>query len=500
MSGEPSGARVTSPDEYSDVELPETWADKYSRRLALTDLLVVAWAMFGTQVAWFGLDEARLVGRERLLPVDLSISYTGVTLIIIALWMLVLALFQTRDPRIVGSGTIEYKRIADAAFRLFGVIAILAVLLQFDISRGYFLTGLPVGLAALIFSRWIWRQWLAGERAQGRAVTRAVVVGSPQTAGALIGELAAKRGVGYRVVGACIVGGPAPAVLPEGIELIPGTADIAGVLDRLDADTLIITGADELTADRVRALSWQLEPGVHHLVLAPTLTDIGGPRIHVRPVAGLPLVHVETPRYDGMKRFTKRSFDLVGSAALLLVLSPVLVAIAIAVAVDSRGPVFFTQRRVGLDGRVFSMIKFRSMVPDAESQLGDLLQREREIGNSVLFKMADDPRITRVGRVLRKYSLDELPQLINVFVGQMSLVGPRPPLEREVAAYESHVHRRFFVKPGITGLWQVSGRSTLSWEESVRLDLYYVENWSITTDIVLLWRTVREVVRPQGAF
>lgn len=496
MSGGPGELAV----DARERERPETWAEVYSRRIAVSDLVVITWAMFGTQVAWFGFDEAQLAARERLVADNFTVSYTAVTVIFIVAWMLVLALFQTRDPRIVGAGTIEYKRIADAAVRLFGVIAIAAVLLQFDISRGYFLTGLPVGLAALILSRWIWRQWLAGERAQGRAVTRSLVVGSPQTAGALIGELAAKRGAGYQVVGACIVGGPAPAVLPDGIELIERTDDIAAVLDRLDADTLIVTGADELTADRVRALSWQLEPGVHHLVLAPTLTDIGGPRIQVRPVAGLPLVHVETPRYDGMKRVTKRAFDLVGSAVLLAVLSPLLIVIAFAVAVDSRGPVFFTQRRVGLGGRAFSMIKFRSMVPDAESQLGDLLQREREVGNSVLFKMADDPRITRVGRVLRKYSLDELPQLLNVLLGHMSLVGPRPPLEREVAAYDTHVHRRFFVKPGITGLWQVSGRSTLSWEESVRLDLYYVENWSITTDIVLLWRTVREVVRPRGAY
>lgn len=499
MSGESSGARVTSGDEYRDVELPETWADKYSRRLALTDLLVVAWAMFGTQVAWFGLDEARLVGRERLLPVDLTISYTGVTLIIIALWMLVLALFQTRDPRIVGSGTIEYKRIADAAFRLFGVIAILAVLLQFDISRGYFLTGLPVGLAALIFSRWIWRQWLAGERTQGRAVTRAVVVGSPQTAGALIGELAAKRGAGYRVVGACIVGGPAPAVLPEGIELIPGTDDIAAVLDRLDADTLIVTGADELTADRVRDLSWQLEPGVHHLVLAPALTDIGGPRIHVRPVAGLPLVHVETPRYDGMKRYTKRLFDLFGSLALIVVLSPVFVVVAVLVATTSPGPVFYTQKRVGLRGKPFTIYKFRSMT-DRADKLERALHAQQNEGNAVQFKLRVDPRVTPVGRVIRKYSLDELPQLFNVLFGTMSLVGPRPQQKYEVDQYERHVFRRLYVKPGITGLWQVSGRSTLSWEDTVRLDLYYVENWSITTDIVLLWRTVREVVRPRGAF
>jgi exopolysaccharide biosynthesis polyprenyl glycosylphosphotransferase len=481
-------------------ERPQNWASRYARRLAITDLIVVSWAMFGTQLAWFGFEEARVAEVGVGLPFDFGISYTIITLIFVVLWMMVLALFQTRDPRMVGSGTDEYKRITDAAVRLFGLIAIAAVLLQLDISRGYFLTGLPFGLAALLLSRWIWRQWLTGERARGRAITRALVVGSPQSTGTLIGELAAKSFAGFRVVGVCIVGKETPAVRLDGIELVEGLDDIDQVLDRLDADTLIITGADGLTADKVRALSWQLEPGAHHLVLAPTLTDIGGPRIHVRPVAGLPLVHVETPTYEGMKRFTKRVFDLAGSLALLVVLLPALVAIAIAVAVDSRGPIIFTQRRVGRGGRAFSMLKFRSMVPDAEVRLVELLDREREVGNAVMFKMADDPRVTRVGRTLRRYSLDELPQLINVLMGQMSLVGPRPPLEREVANYERHVHRRFLVKPGITGLWQVSGRSTLSWEDTVRLDLYYVENWSITTDFVLLWRTVREIVRPRGAY
>ena len=248
----------------------------------------------------------------------------------------------------------------------------------------------------------------------------------------------------------------------------------------------------------MRELSWSLEPGRQHLVVAPSLTDIGGPRIHTRPVAGLPLIHVETPRYEGMKLYTKRGFDLVGSALLILLLSPFLAIIGIAIRLSTPGTVLFRQDRVGINGHQFKMLKFRSMVTDAEAQLAGL--RELSEGNAVMFKMKDDPRITPIGKFLRRFSLDELPQLFNVFGGSMSLVGPRPPLEKEVSEYENHVHRRFLVKPGVTGLWQVSGRSNLSWEDTVRLDLYYVENWSMTGDVAILWRTAKAVLAREGAY
>jgi exopolysaccharide biosynthesis polyprenyl glycosylphosphotransferase len=209
-------------------------------------------------------------------------------------------------------------------------------------------------------------------------------------------------------------------------------------------------------------------------------------------------MHVETPRYEGAKLVAKRAFDLVVAGLLVVLLSPALIAIALAVRVDSQGPVLFKQERIGLNGRPFRMLKFRSMVPDAEARLAAL--RGESEGNGVLFKMKRDPRITRVGRVLRRYSLDELPQLFNVLGGSMSLIGPRPSLERELTQYEEHTHRRFLVKPGITGLWQVSGRSNLTWEESVRLDLYYVENWSMTGDLTILWRTAKAVIARDGAY
>ena len=235
-------------------------------------------------------------------------------------------------------------------------------------------------------------------------------------------------------------------------------------------------------------------------MVAPSLTDIGGPRIHTRPVAGLPLIHVETPRYEGRRLFAKRVFDIAAAGALIIALSPLLAVVAIAVRLSTPGPVLFRQQRVGINGTHFNMLKFRSMVIDAEDRLAALQSEERAEGNTVMFKMKNDPRITPIGTFMRRFSIDELPQLFNVFGGSMSLVGPRPPLEREVAEYETHVHRRFLVKPGITGLWQVSGRSNLSWGDTVRLDLYYVENWSAMGDLVILWRTARAVFASEGAY
>ena len=260
---------------------------------------------------------------------------------------------------------------------------------------------------------------------------------------------------------------------------------------------MIVTSTDDIPPSKVKEISWALEAGKQHLVLAPSIVDIAGPRLHTRPVAGLPLIHVETPRFSTGQRVAKRSLDAVASAMGLVILSPFLVLLAILIRAGDSGPALFRQRRVGWGGREFTMLKFRSMVVDAEERL-DEVRRRQDSGNKVLFKMSNDPRVTRVGRFMRKYSLDEFPQLLNVLVGQMSLVGPRPPLPGEVAQYEAHVHRRFLVKPGITGTWQVSGRSSLSWEESVRLDLSYVENWTLVGDLIIIARTAKAMAAPGG--
>jgi len=492
-----SEARTASAPRTHDHR--SDWRTHYAKRVFVTDVLVLVWVVFGVQIAWFGVDSEDVDMRGRF--ADLGISYTMVSIVILLAWLVALSVYGTRESRIIGTGTQEYRLIADATLRLFGLVAIVAYLFKFDLARGYVLIALPLGLIVLFFSRWMWRQWLGVKRAQGEYSSRVLLVGSELSAANIARELGRDRSAGYLVVGACIptdriAGTLAGTDIPVfgNLEKIPQAMQAAG------ADTLVITSADELPADRVRQISWSLEPGRQHLVVAPSLVDIGGPRIHTRPVANLPLIHVETPRYEGGKRFAKRAFDILASGFGILLLSPVLLILAATVRLSTPGPVLFRQKRVGFRGSEFEMLKFRSMVVDAEARLDALNSDKREGGNDILFKMKDDPRITPIGKVLRRYSLDELPQLFNVLGGSMSLIGPRPPLQREVDLYETHVHRRFLVKPGITGLWQVSGRSNLSWEDSVRLDLYYVENWSLTSDILILWRTARAVLARDGAY
>jgi exopolysaccharide biosynthesis polyprenyl glycosylphosphotransferase len=260
-----------------------------------------------------------------------------------------------------------------------------------------------------------------------------------------------------------------------------------------------VAASERLHGNGMRELSWELEKLNIDLLVAPGVIEVAGPRLHVRPVAGLPLIHVEKPRYHGAKRFQKRLFDTLFSGLALLLASPLLVAIAVAVRLTSEGPVFYRQERIGLDGQPFEMIKFRTMVNGADARLDEVTDLN-EFRGGVLFKMRNDPRITRVGRILRKYSLDEIPQFLNVLRGDMSVVGPRPPLAGEVAAYDDGVRRRLLVRPGITGLWQISGRSDLSWEDSVRLDLYYVENWSMMADLLIALKTAKVMLTHVGAY
>ena len=248
----------------------------------------------------------------------------------------------------------------------------------------------------------------------------------------------------------------------------------------------------------MRRIAWSLEGSGVDLLVAPALTDIAGPRINIRPVSGLPLLQVTEPEFSGAGRVLKGTLDVLGSLVLVLLLSPVLLGVALAVRLSGPGAVLFRQTRIGRGGEPFTILKFRTMHADAEQRLAEL-RAHNDHGDGVLFKLRDDPRITRIGRHLRRFSLDELPQLFNVLSGRMSLVGPRPPLPSEVERYEQHVHRRLLVKPGLTGLWQVSGRSDLDWSETVRLDLYYVENWSVSLDAEILWKTLRVVMQGSGA-
>jgi exopolysaccharide biosynthesis polyprenyl glycosylphosphotransferase len=479
----------------ASVGSTEEWSRAYSRRVLVTDLLAVIWVVFGVQIAWLGATSALATNEA-----DLRLSYFAISVVVIIVWMSALALYDTRGERVIGVGSTEYRLVADSSVRVFGLLAIAAYLLHVDLARGYVLIAFPTGILVLLLSRWMWRQWLVAQRKQGRYSASVLLVGSTASVLHLARELGRTPEAGYRVVGAAVSTGRRGPLPGSNVESFGGFDDLSSALRDTGADTVVITSSDDLDPERVRQLSWSLEPGRQHLVVAPSLTDIGGPRIHTRPVQGLPLIHVETPTYSGRKLYTKRLSDVVGSALLIVALSPVLVVLAILVKATSPGPIFFRQERVGLNGTTFRMVKFRSMVLDAEERMQELQALDRAEGNTVLFKMRNDPRVTRIGGFMRRFSLDEVPQLFNVLAGEMSLVGPRPPLIREVAQYDLHVHRRFLVKPGMTGLWQVSGRSDLSWEDSVRLDLFYVENWSMIGDLVILWRTFRAVVASSGAY
>ncbi|WP_246535191.1 sugar transferase [Rathayibacter toxicus] len=482
-----------------------SWEQEYRRRLFVTDIFAILVSVFGAQIVWFDLDLNSGVGFNN--PVDIAINYTWVSCGLVIGWLLALQIFDTRDRRVVGTGYVEYRRIVDASIWLFGIVAIIAYLLQILLARGYIITSFPAGIVLICVGRLVWRSWLTRQRRAGRFSNQVVLLGSRASLLHTARELRRGSAAGYKLVAAVSTSiGGSEALRTEkelaglAVHRFDGIDGVRAVMDATSADTVVVTSSDELAPQHIRELSWALEPGREHLVVAPSLTDIGGPRIHTRPVAGLPFIHVETPKFDGRQRFAKRLFDLVASTLLIILSAPVLIVVAVLVKTTSPGPILFRQERIGLNGTTFEMLKFRSMVVDAEERLATLASQQRSEGNAVLFKMAKDPRVTKVGAILRRFSLDELPQFLNVFRGDMSLIGPRPPLAHEVEQYEEHVHRRFLMKPGITGLWQVSGRSNLSWEDTVRLDLYYVENWSMTGDVIILFKTARAVLAREGAY
>jgi len=478
-------------------EAPAPWARHYARRLTVTDTLIVAVAVAVAELVWYSLNVAPVEGWFNWAPI--ATRHTIASLILVACWFVVLTSYGTRDSRIIGQGSLEYKRVLESSLMLFGTFAIMAVALRLDLGRSFVLTAFPTAAVALVISRWAWRQWLVNKRRRGEYTASALLVGSRESVLHLAERLSRLPSAGYKPVGACVPNARAGETI-HGIPVVGSLTRVESALDQQHIDCVIVTSSDELPAMEVRRLGWSLEASGTELIVAPALTDIAGPRMHTRPVAGLPLIHVESPVFGGRKVWTKVAIDKIAACLAITLLSPVLIAIAITVASTSPGPVIFRQQRVGLGGSTFTMFKFRSMRVDAEEHLAALRAEQRDAGNSVLFKMKDDPRLTRPGAFLRRYSLDELPQLFNVVNGTMSLVGPRPPLDAETKAYEKHNFRRFLVRPGITGLWQVSGRSDLSWEDSVRLDLYYVENWSVLNDLILLGRTARAVFKGSGAY
>src|SRR5580700_1220844 len=506
-------------DRNAAIPGTRAWTSAYLRRVALADL---ACALAAGAVA------ARIrFGGQPYLP----LTYLGLTCGLPVAWWMSVLLAGGYDTRVIGLGSDEFRRILSAAVNLTAGVAVISYAAKLDLARGYLAIALPSATVMDLTARYLLRKCLHRQRVRGRCVRRVVAVGHAAAVARLVTVLRRDTYHGLAVVAACLVdgpeegsgpdggagagaawvpgarvpadGGPAARVLADsgpaaGVPVVGGLGGVAAAVSRFGADTVAVLACPEMDGGRLRELAWELEKTDTDLFVAPALLDVAGPRTTIRPVAGLPLLHVDHPELAGAKQAVKSVFDKACAASALLLLAPLFAVIAISIRLADHGPVFFRQIRIGKDGEGFTLYKFRTMVPDAEQRKLQLAAHNEADG--LLFKMRRDPRITRPGAWLRRWSLDELPQLINVLIGDMSLVGPRPALPEEVARYGGHMRRRLVVKPGLTGLWQVNGRSDLSREEAERLDLHYVDNWSLALDLQVIWKTGSAVIRGSGAY
>ena len=411
----------------------------------------------------------------------------------------IVAIYQVGGYRkeVFGAGADEFKRVAHATLYAAAMLGIGCYLTKFALSRGFFVVLFAAGLPALLVGRLALRRVIHAARRHGALRQRVLISGSPVHVDEIARVLRRENWLGYEVVGALT-----PAVFvdeetPSGVPVLGNVDDVA-VAAAEDVDVVFFAGGSHTSTSAMRDAVWKLESRSVQMVMAPSIADISSGRIRLRPVGGLPLVHIDPPTWSDASRLGKRMFDLVGTFTLLTLGVPLMLGAAVWIKLHDGGPVFYKHSRVGRDGQSFSCWKFRSMVIDADAQI-EKLQREHG-ETALLFKLKDDPRITRPGKFLRRFSVDELPQLFNVVLGHMSLVGPRPQVQAEVKLYDHAMKRRLHVRPGLTGLWQVSGRSDLSTEEAIRLDLYYVDNWSMVQDLSILVRTLGAVLGSRGAY
>jgi exopolysaccharide biosynthesis polyprenyl glycosylphosphotransferase len=479
-------------EERAALRARTGWLRAYARRLVVLDGLVLLLAGLVGVAARFVLATP--------VPHLGGMSYLVGSLSLVPVWLAVLSLSRCYEPRFLGNGSEEFKRVAHASLRVAAVVLGTFYLTRTEVSRSFLVVALSTGLVGVVAERYAGRLWLHRQRRRGQCMHKVVVVGPTAAALEMTTRLQASPLSGLQVVGACVHGDPSLFGRSTLVPVLGQLTEVVAVLEELHADTVVVAHGPGITQDDLRQLSYELEGTGVDLFVSPRLTNVTGSRISWRTLPGLPLLHVEEPELRGARQLVKLTFDRLTGLALLIVASFILVPAAIAIRLTSAGPAFFVQERVGQSGRTFRMWKLRTMYVDAEARRAELAALNVHAGNGVLFKIHDDPRVTPIGRFLRRYSLDELPQLLNVVAGHMSLVGPRPPLADEVARYESEVHRRLLVKPGMTGLWQVSGRSDLAWEEAVRLDLHYVENWSLGLDVAIICKTLLAVLKPSGAY
>jgi exopolysaccharide biosynthesis polyprenyl glycosylphosphotransferase len=470
---------------------PLRWMHRLAVTQVLVDVAAVLVSVFIVRVAFV----SHWVG-----DLASTAAFAAAALALCAVWIAVMALGGAYSPRDLSAGNDQYRDVVSGAVRVFALIAIANFYLQIDVSRLLVSATVLIMTALTIVGRSAVRKHLHHRRVSGLDCNGVIAIGQRRGVADLAAHFHGAGWAGFRVVGACFTDDSNGPLVAEGerIEQVGDVDDIIDILMTTGANVVALAGQGALEPQMVQRLAWRLEGRRVDLLVAPDLFDVVGPRIRTHPVAGLPLLHVDEPRLSHPARFLKGCIERVAALALLVLVSPVLLGCAIAIKATTKGPVLFRQRRVGRNGETFMLLKLRSMVADADKMVIDLQDSNETDGP--LFKMRRDPRITKVGHFLRRFSLDELPQLVHVASGRMALVGPRPPLPSEVGFYEDHVRRRLLVRPGLTGLWQVSGRSDLGWDESVKLDLYYVDNWSLALDAAIIAKTVVAVVQGRGAY
>ncbi|GAB3661903.1 sugar transferase [Nocardioides korecus] len=466
--------------------------------------LIPALALLVDLVAVVGAEVVAALARGQIPNIDPSTAdYTPRILaaapVFALVWIVVIAMSGGYRRSLFGAGLEEFKRLTNASVVTAALVGVGCYMLRFPLSRGFFQLTVLVGLAALLLGRVSLRVLIGRARARGRLQQRVVIVGTAAHVDEVDVVISRQKCLGYRFVGAAVPDAGGRTSTPGGLPVLGGPQDVVQVALRSRADVVFFAGGAISSAEELRRTAAKLEARGLHVVLAPSITDVSSERIRMRPVGGLPLIHVGKPRSMAALARMKRTSDIVASSALILAFSPILLLAAFRVWRFDRGPVLFRQERIGVGGQPFGCYKFRTMVVDAEARLQEVLA-ENGTDHGLFAKLKEDPRITRPGRWMRRYSVDELPQLFNVLKGDMSLIGPRPQVAHEVALYDDAMARRLRVRPGMTGLWQVSGRSDLSVEEAIRLDLYYVDNWSMLQDLSILARTFQAVFGSSGAY
>ncbi len=464
------------------------WEQRYRRRVILSDTVATALVVAAIGEFFGARDAANWHEKWSILAFGTELLVLGA-----------LAVGRAWAPAVLGQGAEEFRRLGRSLFAATVVLALGGIALTSRNIKLWIFVAIPAIALVTMTARYLLRLWLHKQRKEGRCLRPVLAAGSPATVRDLITRTRKFPHLGWRVDGVCTTDGLGlDGDDVDGVPVVGQLADVAKHVSHGGYRVVAVTPDPHWSPDRLQRLAWNLEGSDAEMVVAPVLMEVAGPRLHVDAVLGIPLLRVSMPTFTGGRRAVKEVVDRVGAAVLLVLFAPLMVLVGLLVVMDSRGGVFYRQRRVGKDGREFTILKFRTMVAGAHAARAELADLNE--GAGLLFKLRRDPRVTRVGSVLRRYSLDELPQLFNVLTGSMSLVGPRPPLPEESAAYGPDIRRRLLVKPGLTGLWQISGRSDLPWEEAVRLDLRYVEDWSLALDTVILWKTLRAVLHGQGAY